>query len=84
MRYRVDDLDRGDRVARLGYDLVRSGSGWQVDAERPVGPGATAPWVAMPTLRVRRGEHAVVAGTAPTTRLAEHVAVVDRALPAAG
>ena len=34
--------------------------------------------VAMPTLRVRRGEHAVVAGTAPTTRLAEHVAVVDR------
>jgi len=81
VRYRVDDLDRGDRVARLGYDLVRSGSGWQVDAERPVGPGATAPWVAMPTLRVRRGEHAVVAGTAPTTRLAEHVAVVDRALP---
>jgi len=84
VRYRVDDLDRGDRVARLGYDLVRSGSGWQVDAERPVGPGATAPWVAMPTLRVRRGEHAVVAGTAPTTRLAEHVAVVDRALPHLG
>jgi hypothetical protein len=81
VRYRVDDLDRGDRVARLAYDLVRSGSGWRVEAERPVGPGATAPWVAMPTLRVRRGAHAVVAGTAPAPRLAEHVAVVDRALP---
>ena len=42
LRYRVDDLDRGDRVARLEYDLVRSGAGWQVEAERPVGPGATA------------------------------------------
>ena len=81
VRYRVDDLDRGDRVARLEYDLVRSGAGWQVEAERPVGAGATAPWVAMPTLRVRRGEHAVVAGTVPTARLAEHAAVVDRAVP---
>ena len=82
VRYRVDDLDRGDRVARLG---VRPGAvtdaGWQVEAERPVGAGATAPWVAMPTLRVRRGEHAVVAGTVPTTRLAEHAAVVDRDVP---
>ncbi|HET7822636.1 MAG TPA: hypothetical protein VFL10_14025 [Ornithinibacter sp.] len=81
VRYRVDDLDRGDRVARLEYDLVRSDAGWQVEAERPVGPGATAPWVAMPTLRVRRGEHAVVAGTVPGKRLAEHAAVVDRAVP---
>jgi hypothetical protein len=81
VRYRVDDLDRGDRVARLEYDLVRSAAGWQVEAERPVGAGATAPWVAMPTLRVRRGEHAVVAGTVPSRRLAEHAAVVDRAVP---
>ncbi len=81
VRYRVDDLDRGDRVARLEYDLVRSDAGWQVEAERPVGAGATAPWVAMPTLRVRRGEHAVVAGTVPSRRLAEHAAVVDRAVP---
>jgi hypothetical protein len=81
VRYRVDDLDRGDRVARLGYDLVRGRTGWQVEAERPVGTGATAPWVAMPTLRVRRGAHAVVAGTVAGPRLAEHVAVVDRALP---
>jgi hypothetical protein len=81
VHYRVDDLDRGDRVARLGYDLVRTEAGWQVEAERPVGAGATAPWVAMPTLRVRRGEHAVVAGTVPTTRLAEHAAVVDRDVP---
>ena len=82
VRYRVDDLDRGDRVARLEYDLVRSGAGWQVEAERPVGAGATLPWVAMPTLKVRRGDHAVVAGTVPTARLAEHAAVVDRAVPA--
>ncbi len=81
VRYRVDDLDRGDRVARLQYDLVRGEDGWQVAAERPVGTGATAPWVAMPALRVSRGEHAVVAGTAPAARLAEHVAVVDRAQP---
>ncbi len=81
VHYRVDDLDRGDRVARLGYDLVRGETGWQVEAERPVGTGATAPWVAMPALRVSRGEHAVVAGTVPASRLAEHVAVVDRALP---
>ncbi len=81
LHYRVDDLDRADRVARLQYDLVRGEAGWQVAAERPVGTGATAPWVAMPTLRVRRGEHAVVAGTVPAARLAEHVAVVDRALP---
>ena len=81
VRYRVGGLDRGDRVARLGYDLVRGEAGWRVEAERPVGPGATAPWVAMPTLRVRRGEHAVVAGTVSSARLAEHAAVVDRSLP---
>ena len=81
LRYRVDDLDRGDRVARLEYDLVRSGAGWQVEAERPVGAGATAPWVAMPTLRVERTGHGVVAGTAPAARLKEHLAVVDRAVP---
>ena len=81
VRYRVDDLDRGDRVARLTYDLVRDAAGWKVAAERPVGTGASAPWVAMPALRVSRGEHAVVAGTVPAARLAEHVAVVDRALP---
>ena len=81
LRYRVDDLDRADRVARLQYDLVRSGEGWRVVSERPVGPGATAPWVAMPTLRVERGRHGVVAGTVPAKRLTEHVGVVDRALP---
>ena len=81
VRYRVDDLDRADRVARLEYDLVRSGAGWRVAAERPVGAGATAPWVAMPTLRVSRGDSAVVAGTVPSSRLDEHAAVVDRALP---
>lgn len=82
LRYRVDDLDRGDRVARLEYTLVDTGSGWQVESERPVGPGATAPWVAMPGLRVHRGEHAVVAGTVAERRLTEHAAVADRALPA--
>jgi hypothetical protein len=82
LRYRVDDLDRGDRVARLEYSLVDTGAGWQVESEGPVGPGATAPWVAMPGLRVHRGKHAVVAGTAPDRRLREHAAVADRALPA--
>jgi hypothetical protein len=82
LRYRVDDLDRGDRVARLEYTLVDTGAGWQVRSEGPVGPGATAPWVAMPGLRVHRGKHAVVAGTVPDRRLAEHAAVADRALPA--
>ena len=81
LRYRVDDLDRADRVARLQYELVRTGEEWQVASERPVGAGATAPWVAMPTLRVERGTHGVVAGTVPARRLAEHAAVVDRALP---
>jgi len=84
VRYRVDDLDRGDRAARLEYDLVRTGAGWRVEAERPVGAGATAPWVAMPTLRVLRGEHGVVAGTVPLARLTEHAADVDRALPGLG
>ena len=58
-----------------------SGSGWTVASETPAGPGATLPWVAMPGLRVHRGEHGVVAGTVPTVRLREHATVVDRALP---
>ncbi len=81
VRYRVDDLDQGDRTARLAYTLVRSGTGWDVASETPVGPGAAMPWVAMPDLRVHRGEHGVVAGTVPTARLREHAAVADRALP---
>ena len=40
VRYRVDDLDQGDRTARLAYTLVRSGTGWDVASETPVGPGA--------------------------------------------
>ena len=81
VRYRLEGLDRGDRVARLDYTVIRSGSGWAVVSERPTGGGATAPWVAMPDLRVQRGEHAVVAGTAPAADLAEYAAVVDRAVP---
>ncbi len=74
VRYRVDDLDRGDRVARLEYDLVRTRAGWRVEAERPVGAGATAPWVAMPRLagaarraRRRRG-HGAARTAEPSTR----------------
>jgi hypothetical protein len=81
VRYRVKGLDRGDRVARLDYTMIRVESGWAVVSERPTGGGATAPWVAMPDLRVERGEHAVVAGTAPLADLAEYAAVVDRAVP---
>jgi len=82
VRYRVDDLDRADRVARLEYVLVRSGASWRVVSERALVPGAGVPWVAMPTLAVRRGAHGVVAGTVPVARLDEHLAVVDRAVPA--
>lgn len=81
VRYRLDGLDGGDRVARLDYTLTRTGSGWAVVSERPTGAGATAPWVAMPDLRVHRGEHSVVAGTVAAADLAEHAAVTDRALP---
>lgn len=82
VRYRVDDLDSDDRTARLAYELLLTDGRWSVASERPVGSSPSPPWVAMPDLRVRRGEHAVVAGTAPVARLAEQVTVVDRALPA--
>lgn len=82
VRYRVDDLDGADRVARLEFVLVWSGASWRVGSERALGPGAGVPWVAMPSLRVRRGVHGVVAGTVPVARLDEHLAVVDRAVPA--
>ena len=80
VRYRLTGLDRGDRVARLDYTVIRSGSGWAVVSERPSGAGATAPWVAMPDLRVQRGEHSVIAGTVSAAGLAEYAAVVDRAV----
>ena len=80
VRYRLEGLDGGDRVARLDYTLTRTGSGWAVVSEQPTGAGATAPWVAMPDLRVHRGEHSVVAGTVAADDLAEHAAVADRAV----
>ena len=79
--YRVDRLDRADRIAAVAYDLVPSGGGWAVAAEEPAGSGPAPPWLAMPGLRVVRTAHAVVAGTVPTARLEEHSRVVDRALP---
>ena len=83
VRYRVDDLDRGDRVARLEYDLVRSGR--RAGRSRRSARSAPAPpprgWRCRPC-GCERGEHAVVAGTVPAARLAEHAAVVDRAVPA--
>ncbi len=81
VRYRVDHLDTADRTTRVAYDLVRSGGGWAVAEEGPVGTAPAPPWLAMPGLRVVRTPHAVVAGTAPESRLEEHAAVVDRALP---
>lgn len=81
VRYRVGGLDTADRAARLAFTLDRSGSGWAVVREEAAGAGAGAPWVVMPHLRVERGVHAVVAGTAPAARLAELVEVVDRAVP---
>lgn len=79
--YRVGDLDRGDRTAASLLRMVRAGEQWQVASEAPTGGGATMPWLALPGSAVRRGVHAVVAGTAPADRLAEYVTVVDRALP---
>lgn len=81
LTYRIDDLDRADRATEVSVLLRRDDAGdWSVVSETAVGAGAP-PWVAMPGLTVRRGEHAVVAGTVPPTDLAEHAGVVDRALP---
>ncbi|HSO66044.1 MAG TPA: hypothetical protein VLQ78_13175, partial [Ornithinibacter sp.] len=81
LTYRLADLDRGDRTTEVAVLLRGDGSGgWSVVSETADGAGAP-PWVVMPDLTVRRGEHAVVAGTMPPARLDEHVRVVDRALP---
>jgi hypothetical protein len=82
VRYRVDDLDTVDRTARVAVDLVAAaGARWAVVAEEPLGAGAAPPWLAMPDLRVRRGRHAVVAGSTPTARLDELAGVADDTLP---
>lgn len=81
LRYRVGDLDRGDRTVSVLARVVRAGDRWTVATERPAGGGATAPWLALPGLEVRRGSRAVVAGTAAVERLAEYVDAVDRTLP---
>ena len=81
MAYRLDDLDLGDRTTEVSF-VMRRGEvgGWSVVSESADGAGAP-PWVVMPDLRVRRGEHAVVAGTVPDSQLSGHVRVVDRAVP---
>ena len=81
VHYRLDGLDTGDRETRLAYRVVRLGDGWAVVSEEPSGPGASAPWVAMPGLRVHRTKHAVVAGTVPQASLVEYAGIVDRARP---
>ena len=82
MRYRVDDLDRGDRVARLG---VRPGA----VRRRLAGRGGAARWAPAPPRRGWRcrrcgcGAASTPSWPAPCRprRLAEHAAVVDRAVP---
>ncbi len=81
LRYRVGGVDRADRATHVRYRLVREGDGWQVTAEEPTPGEGAAPWLAMPGMRVERGEHAVVAGTSDDTALAETVATVDSVLP---
>lgn len=81
LRYRIGDLDRADRSAGVALGVVRRDGRWLVVSEEPSGPGAAAPWLAVPGLAVRRGDHALVAGTVPVESLAAHVEVVDRALP---
>lgn len=81
MAYRLADLGLGDRTTQVSFVVRRGGvGGWSVVSESADSAGAP-PWVVMPDLRVRRGEHAVVAGTVPDSRLAGHVRVVDRAVP---
>ena len=81
LTYRIDDLDRADRTSEVSVLMRRDGTGgWSVVSETAVAAGAP-PWVVMPGLAVRRGEHAVVAGTVPPAALAHHAEVVDRALP---
>ncbi len=46
--YRIGDLDRADRVASVSVRVVRVEGRWLVVSERPAGPGATAPWLALP------------------------------------
>ncbi|HET7761497.1 MAG TPA: DUF4157 domain-containing protein [Phycicoccus sp.] len=82
--YRVEGVDRADRTSTVRYRLARSDGGWRVSAEDPEGSSAAAPWLAMPGMRVERGERAVVAGTAGDAALAEAVATVDRVLPTLG
>ncbi len=81
VRYRVRGIDRADRTTAVRYRLARGRDGWRVAAEDPVGGDAAAPWLAMPGMRVERGERAVVAGTAEDGALVESVATVDRMLP---
>lgn len=82
VHYRVDGVDRADRTATVRYGVADTASGWRVASEVPAGSGAAPPWLAMPDLAVRRGPHAVVAGTAGAGALAAAAATVDRALPA--
>jgi hypothetical protein len=81
VHYRLDGLDTDDRETRLAYRVVRTDDGWAVVSEEPSGPGASAPWVAMPGLRVHRTKHAVVAGTVPQASLVEYAGIVERARP---
>lgn len=81
LRYRVGGVDRADRATHVRYRLVREGDGWRVTAEEPTAGEGAAPWLAMPGMRVERGERAVVAGTSDDTALAETVATVDAVLP---
>jgi len=81
VRYRVEGIDEDDRETAVRYRLTHRDSGWRVAAEEPTGGGAAAPWLAMPGLRVDRGEHAVVAGKAEPSALALAVRTVDGVLP---
>ena len=80
-RYRLGHLDRADRTASVEVRVVRVEGRWLVVSEQPTGPGASAPWLALPGLTVRSTRHALVAGTVEIPRLAEYAAVVERAVP---
>lgn len=81
LRYRVSGVDRADRTTAVRYRLVHGVTGWRVAAEEPVEGEGAAPWLAMPGMRVARGDRAVVAGPADDPALTETVATVDAVLP---
>ena len=77
----TQDRDQLFEILVSAVRLAHDDAGWRVASEEPVDGQPAAPWLAMPGMRVERGEHAVVGGAADGPTLAETVATVDAVLP---